>query len=339
MVFFGIWWAWINFTWFASAYDCDDVGYRLLTLLQMAGVLVFAAGVHDAFADADFVIGTIGYVLMRVALVLQWARAGRSDPAHRPTARRYVVGVSIVQVAWVLRLLLPDGPAFAMFFVLVLADVLVPVWAERVGHTAWHPEHIAERYGLFTIIVLGECVLAATVALQVVVEDDGWDTDLVVLGSGGLVLLFALWWMYFLKDAGGGLRRRPQHSFVWGYGHYAVFASLAALGAGLETTVEALGHHVEAADPVVALTVAVPVAVFLVAVWLLHAPLADGLRSSAGPVLAAAVAALLVPALVTAGVPLSVVPWLVAVAPAVLVATHIDRRQGDREPQAAQPAG
>ena len=58
MVFFGIWWAWMNFTWFASAYDTDDVGYRLLTLMQMAGVLVYAAGIHDAFADADFVIGT-----------------------------------------------------------------------------------------------------------------------------------------------------------------------------------------------------------------------------------------------------------------------------------------
>jgi low temperature requirement protein LtrA len=43
MVFFGIWWAWMNFSWFASAYDTDDVPYRLLTLLQMAGVLVLAA--------------------------------------------------------------------------------------------------------------------------------------------------------------------------------------------------------------------------------------------------------------------------------------------------------
>ncbi len=44
-VFFAIWWAWMNFTWFASSYDTDDVPYRLLTLLQMGGVLVLAAGV------------------------------------------------------------------------------------------------------------------------------------------------------------------------------------------------------------------------------------------------------------------------------------------------------
>ncbi len=334
MVFFGIWWAWVNFTWFASAYDTDDVPYRLLTLLQMAGVLVFAAGVHDAFADADFVVGTVGYVLMRIALVLQWLRAGRGDPEHRRTAHRYVVGVSAVQVAWVLRLLLPPGVAFAAFFVLVLAEVLVPWWAERAGTTTWHPEHIAERYGLFTIIVLGEGVLAATVALEVVVEEVGWDGGLVLLGAGGLVLLFSLWWFYFLKDAGSGLRRRPRHAFVWGYGHLAVFGAVAALGAGLEVTVEALGHEVEVPDHVVALAVAVPVAVFLLVVWLLHAPLTDGFRASAAPVLAAVAAALVVPTLVPAGLPLPLVPWLVAVPVAVLVATHLDRA-----PRTGHPAG
>ncbi len=324
MVFFGIWWAWMNFTWFASAYDTDDVGYRLLTLLQMAGVLVYAAGIHDAFEDADFVTGTIGYVVMRVALVGQWARAARSDPEHRATCRRYVVGVSLVQVAWVLRLLLPPDLAFPMFFVLALADVLVPVWAEQPRRTTWHPEHIAERYGLFTIIVLGECVLAATVALQVVVEDDGWDTDLVVLGSGGLVLLFALWWMYFLKDAGEGLRRRPQHSFLWGYGHYVVFAALAALGAGLEVGVEALGHHLAVSDLVVALAVTGPVASFVLVVWLLHAPLADGYRATALPVLGSTAAVLAVALLVPLGLSVALVPWLAAAPIALLVATHLD---------------
>ncbi len=324
MVFFGIWWAWMNFTWFASAYDTDDVGYRLLTLLQMAGVLIYAAGVHDAFADADFVTGTIGYVVMRIALVGQWARAASGDPEHRSTCRRYVVGVSLVQVAWVLRLLLPPDLAFPLFFVLATVDVLVPLWAERPRQTTWHPEHIAERYGLFTIIVLGECVLAATVALQVVVEDDGWDTDLVLLGAGGLVLLFALWWMYFLKDAGEGLRRRPEHSFLWGYGHYVVFAALAALGAGLEVGVEALGHHPEVSDPVVALAMTVPVALFVVVVWLLHAPLADGYRATALPVLGAALAVLAVALLVPLGLSIALVPWLATLPVAFLVATHLD---------------
>src|SRR6187200_258979 len=71
-VFFAIWWAWMNFTWFASSYDTDDVPYRLLTLLQMGGVLVLAAGVPSAFDVGDYRTVTAGYLIMRVALVLLW---------------------------------------------------------------------------------------------------------------------------------------------------------------------------------------------------------------------------------------------------------------------------
>ncbi len=324
MVFFAIWWAWMNFTWFASAYDTDDVPYRLLTLVQMAGVLVFAAGIHDAFGSQNFLTGTIGYVIMRVAMLAQWARAARSDPEHRQTAYRFVLGIAVVQVAWLLRLLLPHGAGLAVFFLLVVAELAVPVWAERARMTAWHPHHIAERYGLFTIIVLGECVLASNVALQVVVEDTGWDLDLLLVGGGGLCLLFALWWMYFLKEAGEGLARHRELSFVWGYGHYAIFASLAALGAGLEVTVEAVSHHVEASDQLVAMAVVVPVAQYLATVWLLHAPLGEGYRASVVPMSLAIVATLAVAALVPLGLPLPWVVVLVAVPPAVLVAVHRD---------------
>ena len=324
MVFFAIWWAWMNFTWFASAYDTDDVPYRLLTLVQMAGVLVFAAGIHDAFGSQNFLTGTIGYVIMRVAMLAQWARAARSDPEHRQTAYRFVLGIAVVQVAWLLRLLLPHGAGLAVFFLLVVAELAVPVWAERARMTAWHPHHIAERYGLFTIIVLGECVLASNVALQVVVEDTGWDLDLLLVGGGGLCLLFALWWMYFLKEAGDGLARRRELGFVWGYGHYAIFGSLAALGAGLEVTVDAVSHHVEASDQLVAMAVIVPVALYLATVWLLHAPLGEGYRASAVPMSLAIVATLAVAGLVPLGLPLPWVVVLVAVPPAVLVAVHRD---------------
>src|SRR5690349_1240860 len=86
MVFFSIWWAWMNFTWFASAYDTDDVAYRLLTLLQMGGVLVLAAGVPTAAADADFRLVTLGYLIMRLGQIAQWVRAGVENPAERRTA-------------------------------------------------------------------------------------------------------------------------------------------------------------------------------------------------------------------------------------------------------------
>ncbi|HET6500039.1 MAG TPA: low temperature requirement protein A, partial [Amycolatopsis sp.] len=167
LVFFAIWWAWVNFTWFASAYDTDDVPYRLLTLVQIAGVLVLAAGVPAAFERLDFRTIVAGYVLMRLAMIAQWLRAARAHPAGRPAAIRYAIGIGVIQVCWILRLLLPAPWSGITFAVLILGELSVPAWAEfRGSATSWHPGHINERYGLFTLIVLGEAVAAATTAVQ-----------------------------------------------------------------------------------------------------------------------------------------------------------------------------
>jgi len=103
------------------------------------------------------------------------------------------------------------GPGFLL---LAGLELTVPVWAERSTQpTAWHPDHIAERYGLFTLIVLGECVLAATTTVQAAIGTGGLSPSLVVVAAGGLVLLFALWWSYFDRPAAEGLRASPgRHS-------------------------------------------------------------------------------------------------------------------------------
>src|SRR4030095_6003194 len=131
MVFFAIWWAWMNFTWFASAYDTDDDVYRITTLVQIAGALVLAAGIESAFEDGNYVGITAGYVLMRLAMVAQWLRAARSDPRRRQTALLYASGIACVQLLWRMRLLLPEGWSTASFLVLVVAELLVPIIAER----------------------------------------------------------------------------------------------------------------------------------------------------------------------------------------------------------------
>jgi low temperature requirement protein LtrA len=100
-VFFAIWWAWVNFTWFASAFDTDDVAFRLLTLVQMAGVLVLAAGVPAALEHDDYRAVTIGYGIMRVGLVSHWLRAAIEDPSSRTTALRYAAGIMVAEVFWI----------------------------------------------------------------------------------------------------------------------------------------------------------------------------------------------------------------------------------------------
>ena len=268
-VFFVIWWAWMNFSWFASAYDTDDVPYRLLTLLQMAGVLVLASGVSAVFEDDDFTLVVAGYVVMRVAMVAQWLRAAIGHPEGRSGALRYAAGITVVQICWVARLWAPDAWARTTFLVLVAAELAVPAWAEYRGHpTNWHPGHIAERYSLFTIIVLGEVILGSLAAVRSAVADRGLSAPVLLIAIGGLLLVFALWWTYFTGNE-AGLTTLPT-ALVWGYGHYVLFAALAAIGAGLETALDAAEHHGHLSTRGAGLAVAVPVVIALLILGALH---------------------------------------------------------------------
>ncbi|MET8352953.1 MULTISPECIES: low temperature requirement protein A [unclassified Micromonospora] len=266
MVFFAIWWSWMNFTWFASAYDTDDDVYRITALVQITGALILAAGVPRAFADGDFTVITYGYVVMRLAAVVQWSRAAAGDRAHRAAARRYAIGVTVVQVGWLLRLALPDEWGIASFVLLGLADLLVPAVAERPGMTPWHPRHITERYGLFTLIVLGEVVLSVSVAIQTELDSGG--RDLWSLAAAGAVIVYALWWLYF--DQPIEAPDRLPYSLVWGYGHYLIFAAVAAVGAGLVVAVDHQRHIGHISGSAAGYAVAVPIAVYLLTVWVLH---------------------------------------------------------------------
>jgi len=259
-VFFAVWWAWMNFTWFASAHDSDDVPYRLLTLVQMAGVLVLAAGVTSASEDGEFLAVTVGYAIMRLGLVPGWLRVARDEPTMRLRAQRYALGITVLQVLWFLRLALPEDLQVPGFLVLAGCELLVPLWAERAtGRPVFHSGHIEERYGLFTIIVLGESILSATMGIQAALDETGLTSQLLTIGVSGLVLAFAAWWIYF--DHPGHLSPTPDMAFRWGYAHVGIFASLAAMGAGLHLASEASSGHAD--ERVAALAVALPTAGYL----------------------------------------------------------------------------
>jgi low temperature requirement protein LtrA len=133
---FGICWAWINFSWFASAYDTDDWIFRVATMVQMIGVLILALGVPRAFASLehdqplDNSIMVMGYVVMRVAIVFQWLRAAKQDPKRRRTCLTYAVTISVAQVGWAISVFLNFSNAvtftyMALFFLIELAGPLL----------------------------------------------------------------------------------------------------------------------------------------------------------------------------------------------------------------------
>lgn len=266
--FFAIWWAWMNYTWFASAYDNDDVLFRLLTLLIMVGALTMAAGVKPFFEMTDMRLIVIGFVIMRLAMVVLWLRVALHDPARRRTAIWYAAGIAMVQVYWVALLLFqPHAQAlfYSLFALGALLELTVPALAERQGITPWHRHHIIERYGLLNIIVLGETLLAGSMALGQA-SGERFDSVLIRVALASLVIVFSMWWLYFSREEHLA-EKNLSATLTWGYGHALIYMSGAAVGAGFAVLVDVVSHPAQISLRTGLFAVAVPVALYLAGLW------------------------------------------------------------------------
>jgi len=305
---FGMWSiliAWINFSWFASAFDTDDWIYRLCTMVQMVGVVMVALGIlpmfHSLEAHEHFDMRLIvfGYVVMRVGLVAQWLRVARESAEFRSVGRRNALLILLAQVGWVVVAFLPLDllPIFVLIAILGLVELAIPPVAQgSAAGTPWHRHHIAERYGLFAIIALGEGVVGTVASSRGAiggVTGNDWSTDAVLVLVAGVGLTFGMWWTYFTIPFGELLHHRPARGYVFGYGHIPIFMAIAGTGAGLhgaglflEAQTEArhaaegaegageAAHELAVSDVGLALTVVIPVALFLIAIQLLIAGIA-----------------------------------------------------------------
>lgn len=326
---FSICWAWVNFSWFASAYDTDDWIYRLVTMVQMIGVLVLSIGLPRLFASIeegahlDNSVMVLGYVIMRVAMVFQWLRAAGQDPARRRACLTYAAAISVAQIGWVALIFtrLPLGTTFVFTSLLTLVELAGPIIAERIdGGTPWHAHHIAERHSLFTIIALGEGVVGTVATLSAAVEGRGWTFDAALVAIAGTGLTFGMWWIYYMVPSGHVLNVHRSRAFIWGYSQIVIVAAIVAMGAGLH----AAAYFIEGTSHIGALAtvlcVAIPVSVFLALIYGLYAYLLQSfdrfhiwLLGATAAVMAAAVAA------AVAGVDMAVCLIILMLAPTVTV--------------------
>lgn len=345
---FAVCWAWINFSWFASAYDTDDWVYRLTTMIQMVGVVVLALGIPTAFKSiehggyVDNRIMVAGYIVMRVAMVFQWLRAARGDPRHRRACLTYAAAILVAQVGWVAAMVLHTSvPVTALvYLMLICVEMLGPYLAERRGGgTPWHAHHIAERYSLFAIIALGEGVVGTVASLSAVVTEAGWTVDAALVTVAGIGLTFGMWWVYFVFPMGPALHAHRERSFAFGYGHIVLYGAIVATGAGLHMAAYFIEHESALDSTQTVLTLAIPVGVYLACVVGLSASMTR--RPGGFPALMLVLGAVVLTAsalLASAGVPMAVCLLVVMLAPA-LVALGFEfvahRRPGWSSPSAA----
>jgi low temperature requirement protein LtrA len=267
-IFFAIWWVWMNYVWYASAFDNDDALHRVLTIVIMFGATLFAAGAAYIFETLDFRYGLAGWIIMRLGMILLWVRVAIFCPDFRSMALRYATGYLVAQALWVMLYLAYGGNSGMMLTLgplVFLVELALPYVADPRGTLSWHRHHIIERYGLLNIIVLGEVLLSVALTLGHFYEGTV-ETNLLLSAVSGTIIIFVIWWLYFIETE-HLTSRDLQRALFWGYGHFFIFIAGALLAVGLGAQMDYLTHHSKVDANVPAVYVNGAVALYLVALW------------------------------------------------------------------------
>ena len=247
--FIAIWWAWAGYTFYADRYDTDDLGQRVLAVLQMGAVAAMAASLSgDESGSSQAFAGS--YFAARMILIVMYVRARRHVPQTRELVSGYIRGFSLAALLWLASIFVDEPFRFVLWAVALSISFATPYVMRKIqAKVPLDVAHLPERFGLFTILVLGESIAAIVTAIT----HEGWSVP-VVIGAGLAVAIAAgLWWVYFDNLQGSVVRRSAEQKkawrpTVWIYSHLPLAIGLTATGVGLEELVlAAAGHDLERA--------------------------------------------------------------------------------------------
>ena len=240
-LFIPVWWAWAGFTFYADRYDTDDFGQRNLAAAQIMSVAFMAAAISGDVADSSFAFAA-AYSAARLILLLMYARARRHVPETRDLTTGYIVGHSIGVAFWIVSMAVPPPARFFLWAIGLLIDFYTPYHLREIQkRVPLDVSHLPERFGLFTILVLGESIAAVVAGLS----HEGWEQGPFFGAVLGIFIATGLWWLYFDNSEGTVVRRKKEQRTawkptVWIYSHLPLAISLVATGIGLEFIVT--GH-------------------------------------------------------------------------------------------------
>ena len=280
VIFAMIWIAWINGSLYVELHGRDDGRTRNLVFIQMAILVLLAVFTADA-TGASGPAFAIVYAAFLLYMTWLWYTVRREDRHSRPEYLAVAGAYLIMMVASIAAVLvsafLPAEPrliVWAGFCIGWLVGLSLVAWRSPVGFSLGMTptESLVERFGLFTIIVLGEVILGIVEGLSLM------ETDLITVVTGmiALWLAFGLWWIYF--DLIG--RRLPRSSgqsvAIWMLSHLPITLSIAAAGAAMTSLI---GHAHDATTPEsTAWLLAGSVALMLIALIVTEQTLVDAER-------------------------------------------------------------
>ncbi len=252
VVLFGlVWLAWLNGTLYYDLHGHEDIRTRVFVFAQMAILAFLAVYVEEAFTGGPGF--ALAYAAFMALLMWLWYTVYQVDKREQikdaaEMARRYILLIGITVVVMIVSAFLPGEIRLVTWGLLVAmwlagAAVLIWIWSgdeERLVIS----ESTVERFGLFTILVLGEVVVGVVDGLA---ESDH---SLLAMATAffALIVGFGLWWNYFDR-AGRNLPHANRITILWMYLHLPIAMSIAAAGASIISIVE---HAVDSHPPAVA---------------------------------------------------------------------------------------
>jgi low temperature requirement protein LtrA len=228
LLFIPVWWSWTGMMFYFNRFVTDDIWHRLLIFAQMFAIANVAISVTGAYGDTsrDF---ALSYFAVRIILVVLYARAWHHVGSARPLLQRYTIGFSAASLFWLASAFVPVPYRHLLWVIGLLVEFYVPLSAgSRRLHSLLPPDapHMGERYGLFTIIVLGESFIKVVDGLA----GRGIVPFSLTLSGLGFIITASFWWLYFDRIAGAGIRRTASAPYIWIYTHLPLTIGITALG-------------------------------------------------------------------------------------------------------------
>ena len=240
-----IWWAWHGFAMYITRVDADDGLQRALTFLQMVAVIFMAANAEDGL-ESDSAAGfAAAYAVMRLMLGAQYLRAMRL-PAARVIARESAIGLLVTAGVWLTSALTPMPARYGVWAAAVGLEVAIATRGHRHTHALPpDPDHLPERFGLFTLILLGESIVSLMKGIQ---GQPDWSVSAALSALLGIGLIFTIWYGYF-EGAQAASERHVRSAAdarrfaIWHQAHIPLYLGLILTAIGIEHVVKAGGHE------------------------------------------------------------------------------------------------
>jgi low temperature requirement protein LtrA len=244
-----LWWAWVGYSWLTSVVDPEEGLVRFAIFAAMAGLLVVALCVPEAFDD-DALLFACAYGLVRAAHIALFVVASRDDPGFRRSVTGLGIGTAI-GTGLLIAASFADGALQGGLWALALFLDMGEPYVFGADDWKLSPAHFAERHGLIVIIALGESIVAIGVGAE------GLEVDAGVVAASvlGIVVAAALWWLYFdivalvaerrLAHAEAGREQNEIARDSFSYLHFPMVAGIVLVALGLKKTLEHVGDPLE----------------------------------------------------------------------------------------------